>query len=145
MECTSNVVRSSLILLTLMMEAIHSSEHRFPQKPHGTSQKMTFFITTAGKTSNLTITYVIGLAFPICPVLYVRITQIVAHFHWSVAVSAATCTSFWQNVRLDCLRHDLSEARLNPGDRQEVKLMMDWRGLWRKVILTWSRCNPGIC
>jgi hypothetical protein len=52
---TANVVPSSLILVTLMMKALSSSEHRFLQEPHGvTSQKPPFFIDTAVKTSNLT-------------------------------------------------------------------------------------------
>jgi hypothetical protein len=41
---TANV-SSSPILVTLMMEALSFSEHRFLQDPHGvTSQKMPFFI-----------------------------------------------------------------------------------------------------
>jgi hypothetical protein len=52
---TTNVVPSSPILVTLMMEAIHSSETRFLQGPRGaTSHQTAFFIVTAVKTSNLT-------------------------------------------------------------------------------------------
>jgi hypothetical protein len=41
--------------ITLMMEALSSSETRLLQEPHGvTSQKMAFFIVTAVETSNLT-------------------------------------------------------------------------------------------
>jgi hypothetical protein len=41
-----------LILLTLMMEAIHSSEMSVLQEPHGvTSWKMAFFILPTTKTS----------------------------------------------------------------------------------------------
>jgi hypothetical protein len=40
-----------------MKEALSSSERRFLQEPHGvTSQKTPFFIVTAVKTSNLTLT-----------------------------------------------------------------------------------------
>jgi hypothetical protein len=42
----ARVVPSSLILVTLMKEALGSSETRFLQEPHGvTSQKTTFFKT----------------------------------------------------------------------------------------------------
>jgi hypothetical protein len=52
---TANVVPSSPILVTLMMEAIRSSETRFLQEPHGvTSQKTAFFIVTVVNSSNLT-------------------------------------------------------------------------------------------
>jgi hypothetical protein len=45
---TANVVPSSLILVTLMMEALHSSEMSVLQEPHGaTSQEMAFIIETA--------------------------------------------------------------------------------------------------
>jgi hypothetical protein len=51
---TSNVVPSSPILVTLMMEALGSSERRFLQEPHGvTSQKTPCFIVTAMKHSKL--------------------------------------------------------------------------------------------
>jgi hypothetical protein len=51
---TANVP-SSPILVTLMMEALSSSECRLLQEPHGvTSQRTAFFIVTAVKTSNLT-------------------------------------------------------------------------------------------
>jgi hypothetical protein len=53
---TANVVPSSPILVTLMMEALSSPKRRFLQEPHGvTSQKTPFFIVTAVKTSNLTL------------------------------------------------------------------------------------------
>jgi hypothetical protein len=53
---TTNVVPGSPILVTLMMEALSSSERQFLQEPRGlTSQKTTFFIVTAVKTSNLNI------------------------------------------------------------------------------------------
>jgi hypothetical protein len=46
---------SSLILFTLMMEAISSSERLFLQESHGvTSQKKAFLKITAVKISNLT-------------------------------------------------------------------------------------------
>jgi hypothetical protein len=52
---TTNNHSSSLILVPLMMEQIHSPKRRFLQEPHGViSQEMTFFIVTAVKTSNLT-------------------------------------------------------------------------------------------
>jgi hypothetical protein len=52
---TANIVPSSLILVTLIMEALRSSKSLFLQEPHGlTSQKTTFFILTAVTTSNLT-------------------------------------------------------------------------------------------
>jgi phospholipid N-methyltransferase len=52
---TGNVVPSSPILVTLMMEAIHFSETWYLQDPHGViSQKTAFFIVTAMKTSNFT-------------------------------------------------------------------------------------------
>jgi hypothetical protein len=42
-------------LVTLMMEVLSSPKRRLLQQPHGlTSQKTTFFIVTAVKTSNLT-------------------------------------------------------------------------------------------
>jgi hypothetical protein len=57
---TANGVPSSLIPVTLMIEAIRSSETLVPIKPHGiTSQKTAFFIVTAMKTSNLTLKCVI--------------------------------------------------------------------------------------
>jgi hypothetical protein len=50
---TANVVPSSPILVTLMKEALSSSETSVIQEPHGlTSQKTPFFIVTAMKTSN---------------------------------------------------------------------------------------------
>jgi hypothetical protein len=50
----ANVVPRSSILVTLMMEAISSSD-RFFERPHGvTSQKTAFFIVTAVKTPYLT-------------------------------------------------------------------------------------------
>jgi hypothetical protein len=56
---TANVVPSSLILVTLMKEALRSSGLRFLQESHGvTSQKTPFFIATAVKTSNPTQKYV---------------------------------------------------------------------------------------
>jgi hypothetical protein len=49
---------SSPILVTLMMEALISSETSVPKEPHGlTSQKTPFFIATAVKTSNLTLIF----------------------------------------------------------------------------------------
>jgi hypothetical protein len=52
---TAMVVPSSQILVTLMKEALSSSETSFLQEPHGvTSQKTQFFVVTAVKTSNLT-------------------------------------------------------------------------------------------
>jgi hypothetical protein len=52
---SEEVVPSSLILLTLMMETIYSSGPSVLQKPYGvTLQKTAFFIVTAVKTSNLT-------------------------------------------------------------------------------------------
>jgi hypothetical protein len=51
----ANVVPSSPILVTLMVEALGSSETSILTKPHGvTSQKTTLFIVTAVKTSDLT-------------------------------------------------------------------------------------------
>jgi hypothetical protein len=48
---TASVVPSSPILVTLMKEALSSSETRLLQEPHSvTSHKMTFFIVTAVKT-----------------------------------------------------------------------------------------------
>jgi hypothetical protein len=53
---TTSVVPSSLILVTLINEALSSSETSVHTEPHGvTSQKTPFFIVTAVKTSNLTI------------------------------------------------------------------------------------------
>jgi hypothetical protein len=55
---SANVVPSSQILVTVMMEAIRSSETRFLQEPFGvTSQKTAFFTVTAVKNSNLTGSY----------------------------------------------------------------------------------------
>jgi hypothetical protein len=52
---TASVVPSSQILVTLMKEALISSETRFLPEPHGiTYQKTPFFIVAAVKTSNLT-------------------------------------------------------------------------------------------
>jgi hypothetical protein len=52
---TASVVPSSLILVTMMKEALSSSETRLLQEPRGiTSQKTPFFIVTAVKTSNFT-------------------------------------------------------------------------------------------
>jgi hypothetical protein len=51
---TANVP-SSLILVTLMMEVLRSSEMSVPAREHDViSQKTAFFIVTAVKTSNLT-------------------------------------------------------------------------------------------
>jgi hypothetical protein len=51
---TASAVPSSLILVTLMKEAL-PPKRPFLQEPHGvTSQKTPFFIITAVKTSNLT-------------------------------------------------------------------------------------------
>jgi hypothetical protein len=50
---TAGVVPSSPIVI-LMKEALSSSETSLLQEPHGLSQKLTFFIVTAVKTSNLT-------------------------------------------------------------------------------------------
>jgi hypothetical protein len=51
---TFTLVPSSPILVTLMMEALHSLKRRFLQEPHGvTSQKTAFFIVTAVKTQIL--------------------------------------------------------------------------------------------
>jgi hypothetical protein len=53
--CSLLVTRTALIISTLKMEAIHSSERPFKQDPYGvTSQKTAFFIVAAVKTSNLT-------------------------------------------------------------------------------------------
>jgi hypothetical protein len=42
---TANIVRSSPIFVTLMKEALSSSNRRFLQEPHGvTSQKTHFFL-----------------------------------------------------------------------------------------------------
>jgi hypothetical protein len=50
-----NVVPSSPILVTLMMEGLVPPKRRFLQEPHGvTSQKTPFFIVIAVKASNLT-------------------------------------------------------------------------------------------
>jgi hypothetical protein len=52
---TAKIVPSSPILVTLMMETIHSPKHRFLQEAHGVaSQKTAFFLVTAMKTSDLT-------------------------------------------------------------------------------------------
>jgi hypothetical protein len=52
---TANIVPSSPILVTLMMEAIHSSETSVPRELHRvTSKKTAFFIVIAVKISNLT-------------------------------------------------------------------------------------------
>jgi hypothetical protein len=51
----ASVVPSSPILVTLIKEALGSFETSVLTRPHGvTSQKTTFFIVTAVKTSNLT-------------------------------------------------------------------------------------------
>jgi hypothetical protein len=51
---TVDVVLSSTILVTLMIQAIRSSESRFLEEPRGvTSQKTAFSIDTAVRTSNL--------------------------------------------------------------------------------------------
>jgi hypothetical protein len=53
---TANVVHTSPILVTLMMEAIVPTKRRFLQEPHNiASQKTAFFIVTTMKTSNLTM------------------------------------------------------------------------------------------
>jgi hypothetical protein len=53
---TANFVRSSPILVILMMDAARSSETSVLQEPHGViSQKTAFFIVAAVKHSNLTI------------------------------------------------------------------------------------------
>jgi hypothetical protein len=53
---TANVVHSSPIRVTLMMEVIRASKMLALTKPCGiTSQKTAFFLVTAVKTSNLTL------------------------------------------------------------------------------------------
>jgi hypothetical protein len=53
---TASVVTSSPIFVTLMKEALISSEMSFLQEPYGvTTQKTSFFIVTTVKTTNLTI------------------------------------------------------------------------------------------
>jgi hypothetical protein len=53
---TASVVPSSLILVTLMKEALTSSERQFLHEQHSvTLQKTSFFILTTMKTSNLTL------------------------------------------------------------------------------------------
>jgi hypothetical protein len=48
---TANVFPRSPNLVTLMMHRYVPPKHRFLQEPHGvTSQKMAFFIVTAGET-----------------------------------------------------------------------------------------------
>jgi hypothetical protein len=50
----ANVVPSSEILVTLMMESLRSLKCQSLQEPHGvTSQRTPFVIVTAVKTSNL--------------------------------------------------------------------------------------------
>jgi hypothetical protein len=58
---TASLFPSPPILVTLMKEALSSSERRFLQEPHGvTSQKTPYTVVTAVKTSNLTnINYII--------------------------------------------------------------------------------------
>jgi hypothetical protein len=52
---TANVVSSSIILPTLMMEQYVLPNRQFLQEPHGvTSQKTAFFVAITVKTSNLT-------------------------------------------------------------------------------------------
>jgi hypothetical protein len=52
---TANVVPSSTIFVTLMMEVIHSSETSVLRRPRrATSHKTAFFIVTAVKSSNST-------------------------------------------------------------------------------------------
>jgi hypothetical protein len=59
---TANVISSSPIFVAAMMEAMRSSKRQFLQEPHGlTTQKTTFFIVTAVKTSHLTEHYPAGL------------------------------------------------------------------------------------
>jgi hypothetical protein len=54
-DVTVNAVSGTLILFTLMMEAIVSLKHGFLQEPHSvTAQKTAFFIVTAVETSNPT-------------------------------------------------------------------------------------------
>jgi hypothetical protein len=56
---TANVVSSSPILVTLMKEALSSSETSVLTRATGvTSQKTSFFIVTSLKTSNLAFTSV---------------------------------------------------------------------------------------
>jgi hypothetical protein len=51
----ANVVSGSPILITVMMERYVPPKRQFLQEPRDvTSQKTTFFIVTAAKTSNLT-------------------------------------------------------------------------------------------
>jgi hypothetical protein len=53
---TTLVVTSSLILVTLMMEALSPPKRQFLLEPHGvTSQKTPFFIVTAVKNSSFTL------------------------------------------------------------------------------------------
>jgi hypothetical protein len=52
----ANVIPNSTFLVTLMMEAIRSSEKSILQEPHGAiSQKTAFFIFIAVRKSNVEI------------------------------------------------------------------------------------------
>jgi hypothetical protein len=69
---TANVVLSSPIVSTLMIEPLRSSETLFLQEPKGVpSQDTAFFIVTAVKTSNLTRSNFINVV-AIVPTLSMR-------------------------------------------------------------------------
>jgi hypothetical protein len=55
LQVIANVVPRTLILFTVMLEAIRSSETSFLEALHGVTSKMTaLFLVSAMKTSNLT-------------------------------------------------------------------------------------------
>jgi hypothetical protein len=59
---TASVVNSSPILVTLMKEALRSSETRLLQEPHGATSQKTLFTVTGVKTSNFTKLYFISVS-----------------------------------------------------------------------------------
>jgi hypothetical protein len=114
---SAKVVRSSLILVTLMMAALRSSERRILQEPHGvTAHKTAFFIVTAVKTSNLTKNTMFRTRFFL-------LSEVTGHWcnHCNVSHHAG-----WKTTRADLTYIMLQETTVgvtaSPGhkDRSEV-------------------------
>jgi hypothetical protein len=77
-----------------MKEALSSSKRRFLQEPHGvTSQKTPFFIVTAVKTSNLTLSVIVTVVSS-----YNRLCSLVFTVHGYRSRGPGFDSLFWNGV-----------------------------------------------